>query len=442
MILQKKRIFLLAVLIGFGLTGCKTNEKSIKNPEILTIDQIWSGSAANYDILTAPPYQFVAYYDSAKYMTIAQRNLNDKVWIKKRLNSQVGWDAHNWITMALDKEGFIHVSGNMHCDSLIYFQSEKPFDVSSLKRKYHLIGNKEDTVTYPQFFDGPHGDLIFSYRTGISGKGNQIYDRYNPITKKWSRLLDTPLIDGEGKSNPYITGPIVGPDGYFHIIWVWRTNFDANANSNISYARSKDLTHWEKSDGSVQELPITITNCEIIDPIPIGHGLVNGNTKIGFDSQNRIIVSYHKYDSNGNIQIYNARKEKDVWKIYQTTDWNWRWDFGGWGSIINRIGLSEVSSEDNNLVQTIYVDTVGYQKFVINKENLKIVRQIEVKNNFPDSLRNLRGNLKLGSVHIMENTSDKYGTFVLRWETLKRNGDKGYDFIPEPQKLELYHYNK
>lgn len=421
--------------------GCQNpNVRVLSEPETIQIDEIWSGSAANYDLLTAPPYQFVAYYDSAKYMTIAQRKLPEKTWVKKRLDTQVGWDAHNYITMVLDKEGYLHVSGNMHVVPLVYYQATKPYDISSLERKESLIGNEEDAVTYPHFFNAPNGDLIFTYRTGSSGKGNQIYDRYNAESKTWSRLLDTPLIDGEGKSNAYLFGPELGPDNYFHLIWVWRMNPDANANCNLSYARSKDLIHWKKSNGSPQELPIRLENCEIIDPIPVQHGLLNGNTKIGFDHQNRVIVSYHKYDEKGNIQIYNARKEGNNWKIYQATDWNWRWNFGGCGSIIARVGLSEVKVEGDRLTQTYHIDSVGTRKFSLDETTLKAGSQLEIKKLYPDSLNVLKWKNELGTVHISTNTDDGYGTYVLRWETLKRNGDKGYDFISELQPLMLYHY--
>jgi hypothetical protein len=265
--------------------------------------------------------------------------------------------------------------------------------------------------------------------------------RVNSIVSLVEALaLDTPLIDGEGKSNAYLAGPELGPDQYFHLICVWRMNPDANANCNLSYAKSKDLIHWEKSDGSPQELPIKIENCEVVDPIPVQHGLLNGNTKIGFDHQNRVIVSYHKYDENGNIQIYNARKESNVWKIYQATDWNWRWNFGGWGSIIARVGLSEVKVEGDRLTQTYYIDSVGTRKFSIDETTLKAVSQLEMEKPFPDSLNVLKWKNELGTVHISRNTDERYGTYVLRWETLQRNGDKGYDFIPEPQSLMLYHY--
>ncbi|WP_159523019.1 BNR repeat-containing protein [Sunxiuqinia indica] len=432
----------LFIILVMGLImGCQSNVTETKKEfDKLVVDQIWSGCAANYDILTVPPHQFIAYYDSAKYMTVAQRKLGENTWIKKRLDTQVEWDAHNYITMVLDEEGCLHVSGNMHVVPLIYFQAEKPYDVTSLVKKESLIGNEEHAVTYPRFFKDHNGDLIFNYRTGSSGKGSQIYNRYQAESKKWSRLVEEPLINGEGKTNAYIEGPQLGPDGYFHMLWVWRENPDANTNTNLSYARSKDLIHWEKSDGSTQAIPITLANCDIVDPVPAQNGMLNGNIRIGFDSQNRVIASYHKYDENGNIQIYNARSENGKWKIYQATDWDWRWDFGGWGSIIARVGLSKVKLEGDQLTQKYYVDTVGQQRFVIDEANLKVIKQIEFKQNYPDSLTNLRWDSDLATVNILEDTSDEYGTYILRWETLRRNGDKGWDFIPESQPLELYHF--
>lgn len=410
-------------------------------PQPIAVDQIWAGCAAGYSMITVPPYQFVAYYDTARYMTVAQRKLDERAWKRQRLPTQVGWDAHNSIEMALDSAGFIHVSGNMHVDTLVYFRSDKPFDVATLKRYRHMVGKDEDAVTYPEFFKTPEGSLIFGYRLGSSGKGNQIYNRYNVKTRSWHRLLDVPLIDGQGQSNAYVRGPVSGPDGYFHLIWVWRMNPDANANSNISYARSKDLVTWEQSDGTPQQLPITMQNCEIVDPIPPGNGLLNGNIALGFDQNNNAVVSYHKYDEDGNIQIYNARKEAGEWVVHQTTDWDWRWDFGGWGSITARLGLQGVVVENGNLTQTVFVDTAGYQKFVLDGEQLHVKREEAHAQHYPDSLRELTGNLELAQVNLVENTAPDYGTYLLRWETLKRNRDQPYGFIPEPQWLELYHYD-
>ncbi len=42
------------------------------------------------------------------------------------------------------------------------------------------------------------GELIFMYRDGSSGSGNHIFNKYSTSTGTWSRLLGTPLTDGEG----------------------------------------------------------------------------------------------------------------------------------------------------------------------------------------------------------------------------------------------------
>ena len=121
--------------------------------------------------------------------------------------------------------------------------------------------------------------------------------------------------------------------------WVWREEGDCATNHDLSYARSKDLKHWQKGDGTPLQLPLTLTNADVIDPVPVNGGIINGNTKLGFDSKKRVIVSYHKFDAAGKTQAYSARLEDGQWKIYQTSDWDYRWDFRGGGSIPFEIRL-------------------------------------------------------------------------------------------------------
>ena len=80
----------------------------------------------------------------------------------------------------------------MHCVPLIYFRTQSPRDISTLK-KFTMTGQAEERVTYPKFLTDKEGELIFTYRDGGSGNGNQIYNRYDPDSGRWSRLLDRPL---------------------------------------------------------------------------------------------------------------------------------------------------------------------------------------------------------------------------------------------------------
>ncbi len=104
--------------------------------------------------------------------------------------------------------------------------------------------------------------------------------------------------------NAYPHGPVVGPDGTYHVCWVWRDHGGAQTNHDLCYARSPDLREWETSQGEPLEVPIDINSGDLVDPVPPYGGMINNNTKIGFDSEDRVIISYHKFDHEGNTQLY------------------------------------------------------------------------------------------------------------------------------------------
>lgn len=441
-------LYLFALLLSTifcGLTACQSPSSeaasSETTPDSLFLDYVWSGHPVGFALLTEPPHQFVAYYDSSRAMVVAQRRLDETQWQKKVLPETIGWDSHNYISMALDSENRLHVSGNMHNVPLVYFQATEAFDVQSLTRRSSLIGNLEKRATYPEFFDGQNGDLIFTYRDGGSGNGNQIYNRYTPQTGTWTRLLDEPLLDGQGDMNAYIHGPVLGPDQYYHLVWVWRDTPDASTNHHLSYARSKDLVHWEQSDGSPQPLPITLANGEVIDPVPPQGGMINGNTIIGFDPEGDVVVSYHKFDENGYTQIYNARRESDGWKTYPATDWRFRWDFGGRGSLSARVTLAAIENQNGMITQEYYIDSVGWQKYRLDYANLHAVEQLPLDNGYPDNLLEVRSDFPKMQVLLKKNRKLNGDTHVLRWETLVRNRDKPREGpLPDPSKLMVYYF--
>jgi hypothetical protein len=206
----------------------------------------------------------------------------------------------------------------------------------------------EQRMTYPIFLKDGAGRLILKYRDGGSGNGNEIYDVYDTASSKWSHLLATPLVDGEGQRNAYFVGPTLGPDGLFHLAWVWRETPDAETNHDLSYARSRDLVHWEKSDGVPLKLPITLANAEIVDPVPVEAGMINNNTVIGFDSDRRPVITFHKFDAQGNTQIFLARREAKRWNIVPITRWrDFRWDFRGRGSLDMRLAVKGAVPTDS-----------------------------------------------------------------------------------------------
>lgn len=452
-------LLVLALLTATGLRASPV----IK--EKLFIDKIWSAVPVGFCLLTEGDMQFLAYYNSERRMVVGMRLLKDSSFVTKILPSESdqpprqskatstiqGWDSHNYITMAVDETGHLHLSGNMHVDPLLYFRSTRPLDIDSFVQVKSMVGQEEDRCTYPKFLKGPDGSLIFHYRDGSSGKGNEIYNIYNAQTQVWRRLLDTPLVSGEGKMNAYQRGPTLGPDGYYHLSWMWRDTPDAATNHDISYARSKDLINWENAAGQRLELPITINSPgTIVDPVPAGGGMINSCFNHAFDSKNRVVINYHKHDADGNTQAYAARFEEGSWRVRPVSDWKGKHIFKGGGSGPSTFGTSlnlgpiqvhgpgklAMSFDHWKAGQGLLVfDEESFRPLGVEKNNAKTER-------YPAALRQVASDFPGMRVKWASDsgTSPEDSEFyVLRWETLGSNRDRPREGpLPENSDLILY----
>lgn len=410
--------------------------------QVLEVGPVWAGHPVGFCLLTAGGKQFVGFYDSERTMTVAERRLEATEWTFTRLPSRVGWDSHNSITMTADDAGLLHLAGNMHVVPLIYFRSAAPYDSTSLTQVARMVGDREARVTYPVFFRGPDNRLLFTYRDGSSGNGDQIYNAWDQATQSWSRLLDRPLVWGEGQRNAYLHGPVRGPDGWWHLVWVWRETGDCATNHDPSYARSPDLRTWTRSDGTPLELPITLASGEIVDPIPVGGGVINGNVVLGWDSERRPIVSFHKYDANGFTQIYNARLEAGRWRIVQVTEWTYRWAFSGGGSIPFEVRVGAVSpAADGGLRQSFSHPVAGSGVWRLDPATLRPLEVLPVSDPTPRELRRVESAYPGLGVRLAGDSgaSGEPGVrYLLRWETLGANRDRPRDEAPPPSMLRVY----
>lgn len=94
-----------------------------------------------------------------------------------------------------------------------------------------MVGTEEKRTTYPHFMLTKEGELLYHYRDGGSGNGNEIYNRYSTDSKQWSRMLDVPLTDGQGLMNAYQTQPTIMADGWYHMYLC----LDENNKPNFAY---------------------------------------------------------------------------------------------------------------------------------------------------------------------------------------------------------------
>jgi hypothetical protein len=267
-------------------------------------------------IVTHNGIQYIAFYDENGYLTLGKRELGNTQWTFY-LSQYKGncKDAHNVISIMVDGEGFLHVAFNHHGSSLNYCRSLRPGSLI-LGNKEIMVGRDETEVTYPEFYRLTNGDLIFVYRSGGSGRGNLIMNRYEAKTKTWQRVQDV-LIDGENERNAYWQ-LYVDNVNTIHLSWVWRETPDVATNHDLCYARSRDGgATWEKSDGEKYRLPITAENAEYVWHIPQDSELINQTGMCADKNGNPYIATYWR-DRDSTVPQYRlVWFDGETWHMQQ-----------------------------------------------------------------------------------------------------------------------------
>lgn len=391
-----------------------------------------SDGYGGFSVVESEGRQFCAYYNRNRDLIIAYRHLETtEAWKEHCLGERVEWDSHNYVVMAIDGEGILHLAGNMHASPLRYYRSTTPLDPATMRRVDVMTGKNEDEVTYPKFFLQPDGTLIFSFRHGRSGNGDIYFNAWSPSLQQWQRTTDKPLLSGEGIANPYMHGPVLGPDGLFHACWVWRWTPEADTNHSLCYARSADLQVWTDSLGTPLSLPITQQTSEIIAGVSVGQGLINNNHLIGFDAVKRPMITCHRNDEKGNTQLFISRLEGDRWICRQITDWPYRWVFTGRGSLHFEITfLPALSIGDGLIVQEYEHSKLGVGSIILDEETLKPIGTAPVSMLRPQDSRSpsdsripLRRNIAFEWGRLLGD--DRFPALV--WDSLPENRDHPQD---------------
>ena len=292
-------IFLsLIVLCFFGCTHPeKAAQKVTAGARVITIDKnAWAGSSVNVlagvrqTLYTRGNVQYAAYYNAQAQLVIAKRQSDSTNW-QKYITPYSGnvVDAHNHISLVVDGNGFLHIAWDHHNNPLNYARSIEPGGLE-LKRQ-PMAQTLEQSVTYPQFYQLPSGDLLFQYRDGGSGRGTLVMNQYNVDTQTWQRLHSA-LIDGEGQRSAY-WDMAIDARGVVHLAWIWRENPDVASNHDIAYARSNDGGKtWLTDTGNHYQLPITLSNAHVVKHIPQNHKLMNPPVVAADEHSNPFIASY------------------------------------------------------------------------------------------------------------------------------------------------------
>lgn len=411
--------------------------------QVIPIDEVWAGHPVRFCLLTHGDRQYIAYYNADRHMVVGQRNLDEEKFSLHIMpptyrktaggtSTVLGWDSHNYVTLGIDRDGYIHLSGNMHVHPLTYFRSTVQGDISTLVQVREMVGSLEERCTYPRFLYTREGEMICTYRDGGSGNGNQIYNIYDTRSRTWSRLLDTPLTDGKGLMNAYIASPTLGRDNWYHTYWVWRDTPDCQTNHDLSYMKSPDLRQWYNAFGQPVQLPATYPESPVVvDPIPVKGGIINLAARFILDERDNPVFAYHKYDPSGNLQFYTAQIQDGKWDYHQVTDWDYRWEFKGGGSINSEVILKGFNEREDGYYELDYWHIRHGHGTILLDERFKacgkvlkpepLIARLKPEGDFPG--------LQVQISEDIGEPPEEGARYLLKWETLDRNRDRPR---PEP----------
>ncbi|KUY55880.1 BNR repeat-containing protein [Burkholderia sp. RF2-non_BP3] len=295
----------------------------------LHLGDAWAGNTINtvifrhHGILTHLDWQVTAFYVDSRTLRIVRRNLKtDAIESHDVEGSYDLNDAHNSISLGVDRNGHIHLCYGHHATRLRYRRSITANDINEWTDELPMTGTSEERVTYPTFIQPHHGfPLVLLYRDGVHDSGNARLKAYDEETESWTdRPL--PILSGsESKpwtSNAYWNHPAIGNDGSLHLSFVWRTHTlgedDLINNVNIGYACSFDNgASWQTSKGRDYQLPITQVNAEIICPISPGSNLIN-QCSMALDSRNRPHIVFYADDPDGVPQYQHLYFDGAKWR--------------------------------------------------------------------------------------------------------------------------------
>ena len=307
---------LFAFLISYSVVSFANNTKEVK---LIEVGKGYSKTSVNTTVFrnssltTYKDFQFIAYYDEDSYMVIGKRKLGAQEWELNRSQYKGNCrDAHNIISIMADGKGYLHVSFDHHGHPLRYVKSIAPGSLT-LGEMEQMTGEDEGHVTYPEFYRMSDGSLLFAYRSGGSGRGNLVMNRYDINKMQWERVQDN-LVDGEGKRNAYWQ-MFVDKKGVIHVSWVWRETPDVATNHDLCYAKSEDGGKtWKKSDNTSYQLPINAQNAEYIWNIPQNSELIN-QTSMTVDKKGNPYIATYWRDSDSSVPQYRL-----VW--FDGKEWN------------------------------------------------------------------------------------------------------------------------
>jgi len=352
--------------------------------QVIDLGEAWAGNSINtvifrhHGLVTYKSYQYTAFYIDEKNLRIIKRNLLSNEVEEQEIRGNYNLkDAHNSISLGIDRHGFLHISYDHHGNKLNYRRSQKPEDISEWSELLPMTGYNEERVTYPTFIlPTEHTPLLMLYRDGNWKQGSAYIKYFDESLEQWFDYPSSILSGSEDKpwtSNAYWNHPSINKNGVLHLSYTWRTDYFSDeqliSNINIDYAKSFDGgLNWVTSIDQPYKLPITPTNSETVWPISPGSNHINQNS-MALDSKGFPHIVFYANDVKGIPQYQHLWFDGEQWQRSYVTQRTRSFNLCGGGTLEIPISRPEIVINKDDTVFIIYRAEETEQKLVANYQN-------------------------------------------------------------------------
>lgn len=364
-----------AAVAASGRLGARASAGDFSARKVAQIELglAWAATSVNtvlfrhHAVLCDGPFQFSAVYVDPRTMRLIRRDLVDGgVEYATLMGEFKLGDAHNSISLGIDRSGYLHLCYDHHGGLLHYRRSELPHDITRWSDESPMTGAHEDRVTYPTFIhqhaaDGTRRPLLFLYRDGKYNRGHARLKEYDEHSRTWTDR-EVPVASGADQKpwtcNPYWNHPAADRCGGLHLSFVWRTNaIGAEGrinNINVSYAKSVDGgVTWATSRGMPYQLPITPVNAETALGVAPGDNLMN-QCSMAADSRGRPHIVFYANDGDGVPQYQHLWFDGKRWQNAVLPTREARFNLEGGGTLPVPISRPEVLVDRDDNLFVIY----------------------------------------------------------------------------------------
>ncbi|MGD9945298.1 MAG: BNR repeat-containing protein [Burkholderiaceae bacterium] len=348
---------------------------------VLDLGPAWAGNTVNdvvfrhHGLLTRDRLQFAAFYRDERNLRLVRRDLDSGALQTFDLQGQYRLqDAHNSISLGIDRQGHLHLIYDQHDTRLRYRRSTRPLSVAGWTGELPMSGQHEQQVTYPTFIVQPGGrPLLLLYRDGKAECGVARLKEYAETGVWFDR--EAPILSGARQqpwtSNPYWNHPAIGRDGSLHLSFVWRSHLlgpeQRVNNLGIDYARSPDQGRsWLTSRGRPLRTPVTQVNSETVLAVSPGSNLIN-QTSMALDGGDRPHIAFYADDFDGVPQYQHLWFDGRQWRHQIVSQRRTPFLLTGRGTLQIPISRPEIVIDEQDRVYLIYRGDLSGERLVAQR---------------------------------------------------------------------------